>query len=115
MSRRTHRAESDAAVIEAAALRHLRQLENSGQDADAEASLGSWLAAAPGGPGAYEDVRASWLAAQSLADDPEVVALREQALSRLHPGRPRRLPAWAALAACLALLLVAGPILWRSF
>jgi transmembrane sensor len=71
----------------------------------------AWLAADPANAAAWDRVQASWTQVDEQASSPELLQLRRDALGRAH-RRARARRDWpgqrVALAACLALLLLAG-------
>jgi transmembrane sensor len=78
----------------------------------------AWLAADPAHADAWRQVEAPWELFGDQASAPAMVAARRDALARAHARARPRYPAWAALAASIALLLSSvlayGGYLWWS-
>ena len=86
--------------------------ERKGFSAQEEAAWARWLAANPSHASAFEDVEATWKRLAAIRAAPEMIALREAALSRR-----RRSPgpfAIAAFAVAAAILAVALPRAWYA-
>lgn len=90
--------------------------------APGRAELDAWLAADPANLAAYREVTDTWDALDKTGSDPEIIALRRDALDNAakqsrarRRGQTRRsLPLAAAAAAALALMIGGGMSLWLA-
>ena len=70
------------------------------------AELEAWLAADPANRAAYDAVDLTWRAAEALRSDPEVLALREEALKARYLPRRRLMGVGLAAAAVIGAVLL---------
>lgn len=86
---------------------------HAGLDAAGEQAWTQWLARDPAHRAAFESLAGPWQALDGLADDPQIAALREEALTPAPEAQARHSWRWPrALVAGLALLAVSGGAWW---
>ena len=79
--------------------------------AETNDTLNAWLAESLDHPAAYQAISETWSALKGAAQDPAILALRQETGRRLMPmhSASRRLPRWAAAA---LIILFLGASLW---
>ena len=97
----------DADLHDTAAAWFVRSRAADWTEADA-ARLQAWLAADPRHRASFDDVAEAWAASAEAAALPAVQSLRAEALAATRRRPQRSLPAAAALAAVLAVVVLAG-------
>ncbi len=86
-------------------------LERSGEMSAADrAELDGWLAADPANAGAYRAAREAWAASGSARAHPDVLALREEAVTTAARHRRWRIGPLPAAASLLAAVVLAGAV-----
>jgi transmembrane sensor len=96
--------------LDTAALWHER-VDHGNPSAETRAALNSWLNESPEHAAAFRSIEGTWSALVSLAQDPAILEMRQDAARRLTPGvsESYRASRWAAAA---LIILALGTALW---